>query len=131
MGPRSSGCSVVTTRVMTPSPVDSSGRSHWRASCWLSSRSVNDESAGGRVDVVWVTPHNGSQGGLDMARSYRDSTAARRARVPTGVGPECAVFDQASDVDLHVDEVRETRSLRPARRAALDRKRVARGKRWE
>src|SRR3546814_13809736 len=106
MGPRSSGCSVVTTRVMTPSPVDSSGRSHWRASCWLSSRRVNDESAGGRVDVVWVTPHNGSQGGLDMARSYRERPAARPARVAPGVGADRAVIEPAYSVAMHAVELR-------------------------
>src|SRR3546814_12470053 len=83
------------------------------------SRSVNDESAGGGVDVVWVTSHNGSQGGLDMARSYRDSTAARRARVAPGVGADRAVFEQAYDVAMQVVELREKHGLTQAQLAEL------------
>src|SRR3546814_1404705 len=54
-----------------------------------------------------------------MARSYRDSTAARRARVAPGVGADRAVFEQAYDVAMQVVELREKHGLTQAQLAEL------------
>lgn len=54
-----------------------------------------------------------------MARSYRDSTAARRARVAPAVEADRAVFEQAYDVAMQVVELREKHGLTQAQLAAL------------
>src|SRR3546814_11708649 len=54
-----------------------------------------------------------------MARSYRDSTAARRARVAHGVGADRAVLEQAYDVAMQVVELREKHGLTQAKHAEL------------
>jgi ribosome-binding protein aMBF1 (putative translation factor) len=54
-----------------------------------------------------------------MARSYRDSTAARRARVAPDVEVDRSVFEQAYDVAMQVVELREKHGLTQAQLAAL------------
>jgi ribosome-binding protein aMBF1 (putative translation factor) len=54
-----------------------------------------------------------------MARSYGDSTAARRSRVAPGVEADRAVFVQAYDVAMQVVELREKHGLTQAQLAEL------------
>jgi ribosome-binding protein aMBF1 (putative translation factor) len=58
-------------------------------------------------------------GGSEMARSYRDSTAARRSRVAPAAGADRAVFEQAYDVAMQVVELREKHGLTQAQLAVL------------
>lgn len=52
-----------------------------------------------------------------MATSYRDSTAARRARVAPAAEADRAVFEQAYDVAMQVVELREKHGLTQAQLA--------------
>lgn len=54
-----------------------------------------------------------------MARSYRESTAARRARVAPGAEADRAVFEKAYDVAMQVVELREKHGLTQAQLAEL------------
>jgi transcriptional regulator with XRE-family HTH domain len=54
-----------------------------------------------------------------MARSYRDSIAARRARLAPSVEADRVVFEQAYDLAMQVVGLREARGLTQAQLAEL------------
>lgn len=54
-----------------------------------------------------------------MARSYRDSTAARRARVAPAPEADRAVFENTYDVAMQIIELREKQGLTQSQLAEL------------